>query len=428
MIVRKQNKAQGIFLLWTLFFLAVSACGGASGGGSGATTQASLSGTVMGGTTGIQGSTVTLYAAGTGSPTQLGSAKTAADGSFTVAYIIPPTGTIIYAQALGGVIGANSNPLIHMISVVGVAGSTGLPSSLTINEVSSVATGQAFYEFVNFSGTISGSLSNLSTATATLQHLVNTRAGTIILTGSAATTLEEHANLLGSCLNDTALCVSEASTLGINGPSPDSFSILHKFQGAVQNGTLTTGQTTSINGYLSQSASFDPFPSAPTTLSGTILEVTYCVSGSGCNFNSSSNAFASPAGVAVDASGTIWITNYSNGTVQAIPSGQTSANPPIHVGASPTGIAVDGYGNVWVANAGSGSISEIRAGLTSANSPISVGSFPESITVDGSNNIWVANVTSGTVQEIIAGQTSAQSPITVGGYPNAIAADGFNNI
>ena len=89
MIARKQNKAQGIFLLWTLFFLAVSACGGASGGGSGATTQASLSGRVMGGTTGIQGSTVTLYAAGTGSPTQLGSAKTAGDGSFTVGVASP---------------------------------------------------------------------------------------------------------------------------------------------------------------------------------------------------------------------------------------------------------------------------------------------------------------------------------------------------
>ena len=67
---------------------------------------------------------------------------------------------------------------------------------------------------------------------------------------------------------------------------------------------------------------------------------------------------ASPAGIAIDASGNVWIVDYVNNNVTELsPAGAQVATYP--VGSSPVGLAIDASGNVWVTNHGDGTVSEI---------------------------------------------------------------------
>ncbi|MDA8028504.1 MAG: hypothetical protein M0Z25_05955 [Nitrospiraceae bacterium] len=157
-----------------------------------------------------------------------------------------------------------------------------------------------------------------------------------------------------------------------------------------------------------------------------------------------------PAGIAVDSSNDIWVTNdTSTGSVTEIPSGVTSCSSsscPTFYGSTyfsnPTGIAVDSNNNIWVTNdTSTGSVTEIPTSAISAascsfsSSPCKTFSgftSPTGIAVDSNNNIWVTNDTStGTVTEIpsnvIPSSTSCSSSCpTFSGfsYPVAVTTTG----
>ncbi|EQD25354.1 MAG: hypothetical protein D084_Lepto4C00170G0001 [Leptospirillum sp. Group IV 'UBA BS'] len=151
-----------------------------------------------------------------------------------------------------------------------------------------------------------------------------------------------------------------------------------------------------------------------------------------------------PAGIAVDGSGNVWVTNdSSSGSVteissSAISSGSCSSSCTNFSGFSnPTGIAVDGSGNVWVTNdsSSSGSVTEIPKGTSSTSCSSSCTKFsgstyfssPTGIAVDSNNNVWVTNDSStGSVTEIKSGSSSCtkfsgfSSPVAVATYSGSV--------
>src|SRR5262245_51396441 len=82
----------------------------------------------------IAGATVTLFAAGTGTPTQLSQAKTGDDGAFTLDAGKAPADAVLYVIAKGGTPQASAaktaNDAIALIAVLGSAP----PKSITVNE------------------------------------------------------------------------------------------------------------------------------------------------------------------------------------------------------------------------------------------------------------------------------------------------------
>ena len=150
-----------------------------------------------------------------------------------------------------------------------------------------------------------------------------------------------------------------------------------------------------------------------------------------------------PAGIAVDSLGNIWVTNdTTSGSVTEIPvsiashfTGTTScpsSSCPTFTGfSSPTGIAGDSNKNIWVTNTSSNSVTEIPSGAASCSSCKTFSgdfSSPTGIAVDSNNNVWVTNdsSSSGSVTKIsstaaISGTCSPTYCPTFLGFSNPVA-------
>ena len=139
--------------------------------------------------------------------------------------------------------------------------------------------------------------------------------------------------------------------------------------------------------------------------------------------------FNNPYGVAVDASGNVFVADNGNSAVKEIVAvnGVVSSTSPVNpVGSGfsgPTGVAVDASGNVFVADNGNSAVKEIVAvgGVVSSTSqvnPVGSGfSNPSGVAVDGSGNVFVADNGNSAVKEIVAvnGVVSSQFASQPGG-------------
>jgi sugar lactone lactonase YvrE len=150
----------------------------------------------------------------------------------------------------------------------------------------------------------------------------------------------------------------------------------------------------------------------------------------------------SPNSVAVDASGNVYIANTGNGNIlMETPSGSSYMQNVIASGLNnPNAVAVDGSGNVYVAvtNGGTSTTGSIviltpAGGGMYTQSTIAAASglmYPQGIAVDGSGNVYVANTVSGTVlKETPSSGSYTQSTLVTGlNNPDGLAVDGSGNI
>ena len=114
---------------------------------------ADLAGTVQGAKQPIAGSTVTLFAAGTGAPTQLAQGKTDDSGDFTLTYQDSSAESVLYVVAKGGTPTAGNGPNAA-ISLLSILGGTP-PKKIVVNEFTTIAsawTANQFLQGENLSG------------------------------------------------------------------------------------------------------------------------------------------------------------------------------------------------------------------------------------------------------------------------------------
>jgi len=132
----------------------------------------SIKGQVVGGGAPIAKSTVTLWEASSSSPRQLAQTKTNDDGRFEVRAKGASKDGILYLVASGGVAKASKsggdNPAIALLSVVG----SNPPASVTINELTTVASAFTHARFINGDG-ISGNPLGLKIAAGNVPNLVD---------------------------------------------------------------------------------------------------------------------------------------------------------------------------------------------------------------------------------------------------------------
>jgi len=143
------------------------------------------------------------------------------------------------------------------------------------------------------------------------------------------------------------------------------------------------------------------------------------------------SGFSSPAAVAFDAAGNIYVADAGNSAVKRISAVDGSIT---NVGGSfafnyPTGVAVDAAGNVYVADQGAGVVYEAPV---NGDTPFAIGGAffgPNALALDAAGNLYVTDGSAGTVSEI-PGATGSSS-VTLGtgfGELTAITVDPAGNI
>ena len=137
---------------------------------------ADLSGSVQGANQPIAGSTVTIYAAGTGSPAQLAQGKTDDNGTFNLDVGQAPAGSVIYLVAKGGTPKAaaakGANDAIALLAVLG----TTPPKNVVVNEFSTVASAVTCAQFLQ-GESLSGKNPGLRIAAGNVPNFVDLETG-----------------------------------------------------------------------------------------------------------------------------------------------------------------------------------------------------------------------------------------------------------
>lgn len=138
----------------------------------------------------------------------MGSAVTDSNGKFNVGYTPPAKPAVLYLSALGGNAGSGSNAAIGLMGVAGM--SNALPSSVTTNELTTVAVEWALAQFTDSTGQIIGAPASNATGFTNAINLAQTNL-VDITTGAPA-----------------AFLAATETSCGAGGSGPDNCPALEK--------------------------------------------------------------------------------------------------------------------------------------------------------------------------------------------------------
>jgi tripartite motif-containing protein 71 len=155
----------------------------------------------------------------------------------------------------------------------------------------------------------------------------------------------------------------------------------------------------------------------------------------------SADALSGPYGVALDASGDVWVADtYNNRVVELSPSDTvlqsfgTEGSGPGQLN-NPDAIAVDGSGHVFVADTGNNRVEEYDTNgtfvATIGSAGTGNGQFddPEGVAVDGNGDLYVADTDNNRVEEFSVATGSFTKAITTGmADPQGLAADSSGDL
>jgi streptogramin lyase len=342
----------------------------------------------------------------------------------------------VYLYALGGNPGGGTNSFVGLMAALGPCNSIGPGTQVTMNEVTTVAAAFALSGFASDATHISSSGSALATvglATAfnNVNNLISTASGTPLTTTPAgngtapAATIYTLANIIAACVNSTGANGVACPLLAANASSQGS-------SGTMPTDTATAAINIAHNPGTNVATLYGLIPSTGAPYMGGLtgqpndftLGVVY-----------TDPVFNTPSQIAIDATGSAWVTNYgansvselsNSGAVLSGATGYTSGGL-----SSPYGVAIDNSGNAWFANTGNNTVTELSSSGTAVSATgytdTSLNS-PLTLAIDAQNHVWVANAGGSTLTEFASNGTVLSTPggYTGGGlsFPYAIAIDG----
>lgn len=155
-----------------------------------------------------------------------------------------------------------------------------------------------------------------------------------------------------------------------------------------------------------------------TRLLSMLFAVTLCLAVlTSASFAVTKNHLNNPLGLAVDASGNLYVANHGANQILVYNSGyvQQTAKTITSGINTPTGLAIDPYGNLWVANysgGASGSIAEYTGGVMQSANTITNGIVgPQNMAFDGNGDLWVNNN---------GGSLTMYAPTSTGAPPSSL--------
>jgi hypothetical protein len=374
---------------------------------------------------------------------------TVAAGDFTCGVSTPEQ---IYIYSLGGKTGgaaSQSNSAAGLMAVIGTCTDSqfsGLPATVQLNEVSTVAAAYALAGYATDATHIAGTstaATGIANAAANAANLDNLGTGQAQSTtaGNGAVPQEEIntlADILSACINtfDPNYDPNEPSgacgtlfmyatpngTPGVNSPTDTATAAIN----------IAHNPGANVGNLFGLATSTAPFQNILATAPN---DWTIAIRYTG-------NSIGRTYFLAVDGSGNVWASNNFNGTISEF--GPTGNPVKIVTGGGlngPAGIAMDTVGDIWVVDDGfAPGLSEFDA----SGSPLVSGGYPQTdmnspfyMAIDGNNGIWVANYGNGALGDdatISKYNTSGQDVFDTtpgeGGLegPQGVAVDSGENV
>ena len=378
---------------------------------SGSTGKGRIQGAVHGGQQPVSGSTVQLYAVTTEGYNAPATAlltvpvTSAASGSFSITGDYSCTGVDqVYIVATGGNPGLPGNTNNGALALMAALGSCSTllananTTFINLNEVTTIAGAWSLARFMSSptnAGTSATNVLGVENAFATANKIASLSTGTApgpaLPAGATLPVAEVNtlANILSSCVNSNGSTTSGTACATL-------FAAATPPGGSAPTDTLTAALNIAHNPGNSVSALFAlAAPSAVFQPALTAAPANWLI-----GIHHTGGGLAQPTGVAVDATGNVWVSSAANSVSEFSPIGATLSPAGGYTTGSlskPSAIAIDLSGNAWVTNL-TGSVTSI-APLGASATNFTAGGFnqPSSIAIDGSGNVWVANGGNGTV-------------------------------
>ena len=436
-----------LFLLPLLVLGGVlTGCGVGADTPSGSVVSLHLEGTVHGGQQPIGGSTLQLWAAGTGGngtaasglisaanylpggvPCTMGDPNCTfgnvvsdANGNFNITgdYTCPGSNPEIYITGTGGNPGPSNpaNPALVMMAALGPCSTLSSSTSIFVDEVTTVAAAWALAPFMTDAAHVASSSTNysvgLANAFANAQLLANTTTG---MAATLPSTLQIETGKLYALADVIAGCVNSDGTTAC-GPL---FTAATPAGGTRPTNTLNAALNIVKNPGQNVGPVWMAMPTTPqfaTTLTQAPNDWTMSLRVTG-------GGLYGPTQLAIDSQGNVWVADYFGAVSEFSPEG--TANSPAATLVAPTsggfgsgqlsgiyGLAVDTNDNVFVTNeannTSSGNVGSISIlnGVTSGNALGSLVTnsanstpyfydssiqYPESLATDTNGNILIGN-------------------------------------
>jgi len=418
---------------------------------------ASISGVVHGGRQPVNGSVVTLWAAGNAgygsAATALATTTTGPDGTFSFGpgsgntYTCPASNSStesqsIYVTAVGGAptTGVTNNQAAFMVALGDCLTIQAANPTVNITEVTTIASMTALQQFFTPSSSGLGSFGTSSTNTLGLANAMKTVANLVNLPyGTAWASTTASGTVSGYTTNPVVTITPEQSKINTEA---DILAACVDSAGTGSPGCNTlfanVGNTTPLDTL--QAAYYMATNPTSTTSTST---VTTCNTGAAVTTTSTiCNLYGlvtpqSPFTPTLGGAPTDW----TIGITYASPSSQTVLATPVYFLNQPGYVSIDSLGNVWVLNSNTSgatpgnSVSELStAGAPEAQIFTSAGTLsnPRNLVVDPSNNIYVGNYGAAGIGTTIAkynSTTLSTQTITLHSTgPEAMASDGSGNI
>lgn len=406
-----------------------------------------FTGLMESGTTPVNAAAISFYAAGNsglgvGATNLLGAqvVTTDASGKFSIpTFQCGSNGAQVYLVGRGGIANPTSgdNSAIVMMAALGDCGSLSSSTTVTMNEVTTVAAAWALAQFIGANATIGASATNMTglrNAFLTAANLSDVSKGTALGPGLPPSTNLETAklNTLAAALWTCNQSVTSTACTKLFTAATVANSVPASTLDAALNIIRNPGANPAAVFATAAPGPFAPVLSkAPRdwTLSATFGN---CMSGcGGLNF---------PGSLAIDSTGNVWVANYFGGAASKF----SNTGVPIAAGGYAAtglqesfGIAVDGQDSAWITNENgnnTGSVTHLSSsGADLSGSGYSGGGiyYPVAVAATTGGKVWVADYAN-SAATLLAGDGTAisgSSGFAPGALPftTAVAVDGNQN-